>query len=88
MQKSTSCWIFITSFLVYFYHLQIPNVLSNIQRQGAIANMTVKEVLGAGKSKQYWVIHVWDHNTWNSSNCRPYSSVSVADGVHGKQDWM
>ena len=41
-------------------------VYTNFQRQGAVSNMTVKEVQDAKVSREYRVISVWDHKTANA----------------------
>lgn len=39
---------------------------TNFQREGAVANMTAKEVRLAERSRGHWVIYVWDHKTANA----------------------
>ena len=38
-------------------------VYTNFQRQGAVANMTVREVREAKVSREYRVVLVWEHKT-------------------------
>ena len=38
-------------------------VYTNFQRQGAVANMTAGEVLGAEKCRDHSIIYVWEHKT-------------------------
>lgn len=41
-------------------------VYTNYQRQGAVANMTAKEVLSAKQTRDFYVVLVWEHKTSDS----------------------